>query len=408
MGTKKTSTAKKPRAAAPSPAKSSTAKKSPAAAISSLQAAAAVAPKPVKLSGRGKTVSSKTVFQGNVFWVTRDEVEEPGGVKATRDVIRHNGSVVVLAVDTETNPKDPGILLIRQYRHAAGKLMLELPAGRIEPGEKVIPAGKRELIEETGYRARRWSHHCNYYASPGFLTETMTILLAEGLTQLWTTSPSPACSTKPPRCSRSTRPTLPHPLLSPRRRGRRAADHAARHAGHADADPKALLAIPGIGKGMAANIRDLVATGTMPLREELLPNTSPRCSNCCACPAWAPRPSRWSGPRWGLRHRRARSAAKRAPAALPRMGEKFTAKLLKGIEDYRRNSGRFRIDVRRASTPSASPNSSARFPASTRSPPPAPCAAAARPSATSTCSSPAPPASPTSSPRLSSMSPRCR
>jgi len=183
MGTKKTSTEKKPRAAAPSPAKSSAAKKSPAAAISSLQSAAAVAPKPVKLTGRGKTVSSKTVFQGNVFWVTRDEVEEPGGVKATRDVIRHNGSVVVLAVDTETNPKDPGILLIRQYRHAAGKLMLELPAGRIEPGEKVIPAGKRELIEETGYRARRWSHHCNYYASPGFLTETMTILLAEGLTQ---------------------------------------------------------------------------------------------------------------------------------------------------------------------------------------------------------------------------------
>ena len=182
MGTKKTSTAKKPRAAAPSPAKSSASKKSPAAAISSLQSAAAVAPKPVKLTGRGKTVSSKTVFQGNVFWVTRDEVEEPGGVKATRDVIRHNGSVVVLAVDTETNPKDPGILLIRQYRHAAGKLMLELPAGRIEPGEKVIPAGKRELIEETGYRARRWSKYVRYFASPGFLSEAMNILLAEDLT----------------------------------------------------------------------------------------------------------------------------------------------------------------------------------------------------------------------------------
>ena len=182
MGTKKTSTAKKP-STGPSPAKSSSAKRSPGAAISSLNSAAAVVPKPVKLSGRGKTVSSKTVFQGNVFWVTRDEVEEPGGVKATRDVIRHNGSVVILAVDAETNPNDPGILLIRQYRHAAGKLMLELPAGRIEPGEKLIPAGKRELIEETGYRAKRWSHHCNYYASPGFLTETMTILLAEGLTQ---------------------------------------------------------------------------------------------------------------------------------------------------------------------------------------------------------------------------------
>ena len=185
MGTKKTSTAKKPKATASSPAKSSPAKKSSAktSAISSLQAAAAVVPKPLKLTGRGRTVSSKTVYQGNVFWVTRDEVEEPGGVKATRDVIRHNGSVVVLAVDTETNPKDPGILLIRQYRHAAGKLMLELPAGRIEPGEKLIPAARRELIEETGYRAKRWSHHCNYYASPGFLTETMTILLAEGLTQ---------------------------------------------------------------------------------------------------------------------------------------------------------------------------------------------------------------------------------
>jgi ADP-ribose pyrophosphatase len=142
----------------------------------------AVAAKPLKLSGRGRTVSSKTVYQGNVFWVTRDEVEEPGGVKATRDVIRHNGSVVVLAVDTETNPKDPGILLIRQYRHAAGKLLFELPAGRIEPGEKLLPAGKRELIEETGYRAKRWSKHATYYASPGFLTETMTILLAEGLT----------------------------------------------------------------------------------------------------------------------------------------------------------------------------------------------------------------------------------
>ncbi len=168
MAAKKNSTAK---TLSSSPQKVGTAKKRAAAPT-----------KPLKLTGRGKTISSKTVYQGNVFWVTRDEVEEPGGVKATRDVIRHNGSVVVLAVDAETNPKDPGILLIRQYRHAAGKLMLELPAGRIEPGEKLIPAGKRELMEETGYRAKRWSRHCNYYASPGFLTETMTILLAEGLT----------------------------------------------------------------------------------------------------------------------------------------------------------------------------------------------------------------------------------
>lgn len=138
--------------------------------------------KPLKLTGKARTLSSKTVYKGKVFWITRDEVTEPGGVHATRDVIRHNGSVVILAVDTKTNPADPGILLIRQYRHAAGQFLLELPAGRIEPGEKLIPAAKRELIEETGYRAKRWSKHVTYFASPGFLTEAMNILLAEDLT----------------------------------------------------------------------------------------------------------------------------------------------------------------------------------------------------------------------------------
>ena len=137
---------------------------------------------PLKLSGRGRTLSSKTVFKGRVFWVTRDEVAEPGGVRATREVIRHNGSAVILAVDTRTNPADPGILLIRQWRHAANQFLLELPAGRIEPGEKLIPAAKRELIEETGYRAKKWSRHIKYFASPGFLTEAMNILLAEDLT----------------------------------------------------------------------------------------------------------------------------------------------------------------------------------------------------------------------------------
>jgi ADP-ribose pyrophosphatase len=169
MALSKTKTAKKT---------ASLSKKKPATKKSAPPAA-----KPLKLRGHGRTISSKTVYQGHTFWVTRDAVIEPGGVKVTRDVIRHNGSVVILAVDAESNPKDPGILLIRQYRHAAGKLLLELPAGRIEPGEKLLPAAKRELIEETGYRAKRWSKHTTYYASPGFLTETMTILLAEGLTQ---------------------------------------------------------------------------------------------------------------------------------------------------------------------------------------------------------------------------------
>ena len=135
-----------------------------------------------KLTGKAKVLSSKTVYKGKVFWVTADQVEEPGGVSARRDVVRHNGSVVVLAVDTATNPDDPGILLIRQYRHAADSFLLEIPAGRIEPGEKLIPAAKRELIEETGYRAKRWSKHVKYFASPGFVSEAMNILIAEDLT----------------------------------------------------------------------------------------------------------------------------------------------------------------------------------------------------------------------------------
>ena len=135
-----------------------------------------------RLTGKAVVLDSKEVYRGKVFWVTHDTVREPGDVNATRDVVRHNGSVVILAVDTRTNPDDPGILLIRQYRHAADKFLLELPAGRIEPGEKLIPAAKRELIEETGYRAKKWSKHITYFASPGFVDEAINILFAEDLT----------------------------------------------------------------------------------------------------------------------------------------------------------------------------------------------------------------------------------
>ncbi|HEY4010500.1 MAG TPA: NUDIX hydrolase [Acidobacteriaceae bacterium] len=136
---------------------------------------------PRKLTGRARVLSSKEVYRGKVFWVTQEEVVEPGGIRARRDVVRHNGSVVILAVDARKNAADPEILLIRQYRHAAGQFLLELPAGRIEPGEKLMPAAKRELLEETGYRAKRWSKLVQYYASPGFVAESMDILLAEDL-----------------------------------------------------------------------------------------------------------------------------------------------------------------------------------------------------------------------------------
>jgi ADP-ribose pyrophosphatase len=143
---------------------------------------APAAPVPQHLTGRAKVLSSRTTFTSRVFYVTADKVIEPGGVTVDRDVIRHNGSVVVLAVDTSKSTRDPGILLIRQYRYAAGKFLLELPAGRLEPGERALAGAKRELIEETGYRAKRWSKLVSYFASPGFLSEAMHILLAEDLT----------------------------------------------------------------------------------------------------------------------------------------------------------------------------------------------------------------------------------
>jgi ADP-ribose pyrophosphatase len=150
--------------------KSSTAKKKPATVA------------PAKPS-RTKAVvhSSKVSYKGKVFSVTTDTVTEPGGVTSTRDVVRHNGSVIILAVDTSVNPADPTILIERQYRHAAGQFLHELPAGRIEPGEAPLAAAKRELIEETGFRAKRWSKLVKYYASPGFLAETMQVFLAEDI-----------------------------------------------------------------------------------------------------------------------------------------------------------------------------------------------------------------------------------
>ena len=134
-----------------------------------------------KKSAAGRPVkrsSAKVVFKGKVFSVFRDEVIEPTGVKNVREVIRHNGSVVILAVDESKNPADPDVILERQYRHAARQFLLELPAGRVEPGESTLAAAKREMIEETGYRAKRWTLLTKYFASPGFLGEWMQIYLA--------------------------------------------------------------------------------------------------------------------------------------------------------------------------------------------------------------------------------------
>ena len=127
-------------------------------------------------AAKARVISSRVAYRGPVFSVTTDHVLEPGGVRARRDVVRHSGSIVVLAVDNHAS--EPDILLERQYRHAAQSMMWELPAGRIDEGESELAAAKRELLEETGYTARRWKKLLHFYVSPGFLDETMSIYLA--------------------------------------------------------------------------------------------------------------------------------------------------------------------------------------------------------------------------------------
>lgn len=122
-------------------------------------------------------VKSEMIYEGPVFGLRRDEVIEPTGLRTVREVITHPGSVVVLPI-----LPDKKILLIRQYRHATRQYMWELVAGRIDGGEEPKHAAARELIEETGYRAKRLKIFLDVFPTPGFLEERMYILLAEGLT----------------------------------------------------------------------------------------------------------------------------------------------------------------------------------------------------------------------------------
>jgi len=124
-------------------------------------------------------LSSRKAYTGPVFWVTTDEVLEPTGVRVRRDVVRHSGSIVILAVDESQS--EPRILIERQYRHAAGRFLYELPAGRIDEGENDLKAAKRELGEETGYAAGSWEKILHFWASPGFVAETMSVYLARDL-----------------------------------------------------------------------------------------------------------------------------------------------------------------------------------------------------------------------------------
>ena len=126
-----------------------------------------------------KIISSREVYQCKLFRVTEDRaVDRKSGFQIERSVVRHAGSAVMMAVDEKKR-----VLLVRQYRLPAEKYLWELPAGRLDPGEKPLQAARRELAEETGYRARTWTKLASFWVSPGYVQERMTIFLATDLTE---------------------------------------------------------------------------------------------------------------------------------------------------------------------------------------------------------------------------------
>ncbi len=125
-----------------------------------------------------ETFSSKTIYSGKVFDIRVDRVRE-GDVEYERDIVVHGGSAVILPVFD-----DGTAALVRQYRHAAGEMLLELAAGTLEAGEDPVAGALRELEEEIGVRAETVEKLAEFYVSPGFLTEKMHVFLATGLTEV--------------------------------------------------------------------------------------------------------------------------------------------------------------------------------------------------------------------------------
>ncbi len=125
-----------------------------------------------------KKLDSKTIFQGKIFSVTKDNVELPNGLLRTRDVVHHNGGVVILA---ELNGQ---ILMVKQYRYPTKEALFELPAGKLDKeNEDIIDAAKRELEEETGYVAKKWESLGFIWPTPGFCNEKLYLFKASELTK---------------------------------------------------------------------------------------------------------------------------------------------------------------------------------------------------------------------------------
>ena len=123
-----------------------------------------------------KTITSEKIFEGKVITLRYDTVVLPNGKEAGREIIEHPGGVAVVALDEEGN-----VYLVRQYRHPFEKILLEIPAGKLNYGEDPFSCGVRELKEETGLSAKQFDFLGSFMVSPGFCGEKIYIYLARGL-----------------------------------------------------------------------------------------------------------------------------------------------------------------------------------------------------------------------------------
>ena len=123
-----------------------------------------------------RTLSSTHPWAGHRIRVRVDEVERSDGHRTTREIVEHPGAVAMLAWDGER------LAMVRQWRHATGQVLLEIPAGTLEPGEPPAETARRELAEEVGLAATTWVAGPRFYTAPGFCTELMHLYLATGLT----------------------------------------------------------------------------------------------------------------------------------------------------------------------------------------------------------------------------------